>query len=482
MNPGLSWPDLHYLEAEQVQLDVTAIIARGTRLRRKRLLVRGIAIALVCAAVPGILIIVKADPPATRPVIAGPRVQGFAGLRQYTSENGPARGEPANGTSADNDVHVPTAGHIKVPATMYGGIAAPVRTPRKAAEVPPSSTPSPSLAQVVVRQTTTLPGQYGPLLAITGASGGSGVWFTAIAAQLTLFRLSVTGALSSWLVPAPPSSTGATTAVGLAVTPAGVAWVGVGSTLIRLDTKTTQVSSWHIPVPQPNSLASQRSRSAPERTTATISLAVSPDGQVALAMPMSSSVQVLDPRSGTFQQIRLPNAADQPLAVGYARNGVLGIGYRYAAGTHPAGVLLVSRTGGEKSVGVAQPSAVAPYGASELLVGVTELSVISSSGGVRPLVLPSGAPDFANVMTPPASLPGDRLGIVMDTAVLTFPAAAASSAIATGQSELWVTPPWNCSPHRACPAGYRLLATDLTGDIWVVPAAEQRTIELVSLR
>src|SRR5262249_39065261 len=58
-----------------------------------------------------------------------------------------------------------------------------------------------SLAQADVRHATTLPHRYGRLLAVAGALGGSGLWFTATAGQLTLFRLSTAGALKSWPLP-----------------------------------------------------------------------------------------------------------------------------------------------------------------------------------------------------------------------------------------------------------------------------------------
>src|SRR5215469_15895565 len=54
MNPasGTSWPDLHYLDPEQVELDVSAIIARGIRLRRRRLIIKVAAAAVVISIAP----------------------------------------------------------------------------------------------------------------------------------------------------------------------------------------------------------------------------------------------------------------------------------------------------------------------------------------------------------------------------------------------------------------------------------------------
>lgn len=480
MNPGLSWPDLHYMEIEQVQLDVTAIIARGTRLRRQRLITRAIAIALVAGMVPAFLAITGADRLRLGHQLAGP---GTAVLRP----------PPLPGTAQDpTTITYRTSG---MAAAAFGARPPanalmpqiPYMSVEGSASAVASNQPDVRLANAIVRQTTTIPRQYGSLLAIAGARGGSGVWFTATAAQLTLFRLSVTGVMRSWPVPTLAGSPLAGGGVGLAVTAAGVAWVSAGMTLVRLVTKTAQVSIWHIPASRPNTAAGGRARSGQRRTQDNVSLAVSPYGQVALALPQSSSVQVLDPRTGAFSQIGLPDAADQPTAVGYARNGTLGIGFQYLGGTHRSAVMLVDRADQERVVGVTQPTAVTPYGASELLVGVTELTVVSSLGAARPLALPSYGADFAGAdfgtaMTPPALLPGGRLGIGLSTAVLTFPATAPSPAIAIGQSLLWVPTSQICSPQPACPSGYRLLTTDEDGNMWVVPAAQGRTIELVSLR
>jgi hypothetical protein len=144
--------------------------------------------------------------------------------------------------------------------------------------------------------------------------------------------------------------------------------------------------------------------------------------------------------------------------------------------------LIITPPGTERSMPVAQPTAVAAYGSSGLLVGVTTLEVIPASGQPRPLMLPADSPDLASVTTPPVPLPGDRLGIAMNTAILTFPATTTSATIATVQSELWVTPQPRCKAHHRCPAGYRFTATDGDGNMWVVPNADPRRVEVVSLR
>jgi streptogramin lyase len=449
--PGTSWPDLHYVDTEQVELDVSAIIARGSRLRRRRLITKVAAAAVVVGIAPVAVVVgVTSSAPS---VHTGP----IAG--QLRPALGQRNGYGTGGTFGTDE---------NGPAEVKGYAA-----PRALSAGAARGDLIFSLQRAVVRHATTLPHKYGRLLAVAGAPAGSGLWFTATAARLTLFHLSMAGALKSWPLPTPASSVRASAGADLAVTAADVAWIGVGSTLLRIDTKNSKLSSWQVP--------GMADGSRPDASTAD-SVAVSPDGHVAVATSHSSSVQVLDPREGTFRQVKLPSAADQPLALWYTRSGTLGIGYQRPGKPDTGAVLLVKRTGAELIAQVPQPTAIAAYGASGLLVGVTNLYVVSARGHPRPLVLPADSPDLTGVTNPPAPLPGDRLGIAMDSAVLTFPAMTASSAIAATESTLWVTPPMRCQPHHGCPAGYQLLASDSDGNLWAVTRAHPRTVELISLR
>lgn len=470
--PGTSWPDLHYVDTEQVELDVSAIIARGTRLRRRRLITKVAATALIISVAPAVAI---ADMAGTV-VINGP-------------EGVPARPrlEPGTVHKLDARAHAPVSA-----SATFGGLNMTETQADKVVAVPndvgfAGEDVTFSLARARVRSAATLSHEYGPLLAIAGARASSGIWFTATAAQLTLFHLSMAGALRSWALPASGSvRASGGVGVGLAVTPAGLAWIGAGSTLVSLNTNSSQVRTWRVPTQGASAAVNHGARHGHNPTwpgyLLADSVAVSPDGHVAVATSHSSRVQVLDPRDGMFRPVRLPGAADQALAVGYARDGTLGIGYWHLGKPDTGAVLLVSPTGRERSTSVAQPTAVAAYGASGLLVGVTKLAVVSAAGRPRPLLLPAGSPEFTSVTTPPAPLPGDRLAIATDTAILTFPATATSATIATDQSQLWVTQSPRCQPRHGCPAGYLLMATDEAGDVWVVPKANPRAVEVVSLR
>jgi len=449
--PGTSWPDLHYVDTEQVELDVCAIIARGTRLRRRRLVAKVAAAAVVVAIAP---VAIAVDVGGSGPVPHAP----FAGQVRHTVGQRDAK---APGTAT-------TFG-----TTENGPAEASPKTADRA-----SSYRMFSIARAAVRHAMTLPRSYGRLLAVAGARAGSGLWFTATAGRLKLFRLSTAGALRSWALPTPARSVRASSGVGLAVSATGVAWIGVGSTLVSFDTKTSHLSTWRLPAVARSSSADRLNA---DRSKAD-SVAVSQDGYVAVATSRSSAVSVLDPHAGTFRQIKLPSAADQPLAVGFARNGTLGIGYERLGKPRSAAVLLVERTGAERTVPVPEPTAVAAYGASGLLVGVTTLYVVHARGHPRPLILPDDSTGLASVATPPAPLPGDWLAVATGTSILTFPATTTSHAIATDQSTLWLTPQPRCHPRHRCPAGYHVLASDSEGDLWVAPNADPRTIELVKVR
>jgi hypothetical protein len=502
MNPAPGLPtDLHYADDEQVQLDLAAIIARGAWLRRRRRLVKvaAAAAAAACAIVPAAILLSSSDPmleshPST---VAGwerrlapssgaggavnarlgrPKAPGYAPLSPSVS------GPPVSGTPA-------------------------FRTWRLGDE---SSTALEAGTQVA----KSVPTRFGSLVAIAGARARSGVWFTAASARLTLIHLSANGTMRSWELPVTSRQLRASTNVGFAVS-AGVAWLSVGSKLLRVDTKARSkaalISSWPVPVPSApqasaygtnlagnaNSAAvpptaEHASNAATARTTAkhaspqvvhqtvaeSYSLAVSPRGSVAVARPNSTSVQLFDSRSHTFREIRLPATADRPLAVGFARDGVLGIGYLTRSGAPK--VMLVDRSGARHTAAVAQASAITAYGKSALLVGISRPEVVSALGKARPLVLPADQPGLGGDVSAPARLPEDRLGIALDAGILTFPASATSVAEASYSSELWLTPQPRCATKR-CLLGYGLVATDAAGNLWVVPSADQHVIELLRL-
>ncbi len=457
--PGTSWlADLHNVDGEQVQLDLAAIITRGARLRRRRLLVKLTALAaLLSGLTPAGIATLAAFSPAAPPLADGPAKMAPA----LAAAPGFA---PAQSGYGDSPKFVGASGALGHPL------------------------------QVGVRLSVTLPRRYGPLRALTGAPEGTGVWFTSATSSPVLFHLSLDGAIKSWPVPRAGSGFGMTAMTSFAIAGGGIAWLAGGSTLIRVNTVTNRVSSWQIPAPATNPATAPRPANGPVMFTGqqmpheVTGLAATAAGRVAVVMSYSSSVQVFDAASDAFEQIPLPAPTDQPQAVGFTRSGSLGVAFSHLRRRNSPDVLIVAPSGRTVTARVADVMAVAPYGPTGLLVGTARPAVVSAAGKVRPLNLPTNPPDITAGLTPPIALPDNRLGVIAGLAVLTFPAAASSVAAATAGSDLYLPPPGRCGRAEGrpkastCHQGYRLLAIDAIGDIWVVPATQTRTIELLILR
>jgi hypothetical protein len=459
MNPGQGtwWPaDLDYAEPEQVRLDIAAIIAQGTRLRRRRLLTRVAALVLLCGLAPTAILIVKI-----------------------------AQDPPANTVAGRNNVVRHSAS--PVPSGHGYGTANGI------------STTDVSLRQAGVAAKMTLPARYGPLHALAGDLAGPGVWFWAAASRITLFHLSRRGTLKSWPVPRTTGDLSGRSQGGFTVTVTGVAWLGLNSTLVRIDASTGRVRSWHIPPAR--GTAHRPGRQAVQ------SLTTNSYGLVAITLSDASGVRVFDQWTERFSQVLLPSRADQARSAGFARNGTLGVSFTRLGSTAGSGVELV--TPGKRRVvaAVADTDGVVPYGRSSLIVGVSQPDLVAPTGAVTPLVR---LDDLVGAVSAPAeygpatefaatsqsaSLPGNRLGTVIGPGVLTYPAGAVSVAAARTGSVLYLAPASSCGQDylglpelrqllappdgSTCQQTFRLLATDSVGDIWVVPAGSDRTVELL---
>jgi len=186
MTPA-GWPSyLEYGDAEQVRLNVVAIIAEGARVRRKRRLAKAAAAALVCGIVPAAVIIAT--------------------------------------TRAASDTTV-AAGAVKAGATRFS-------TERFGI----------NLVQSSVRTSVRLPHRYQRVSSLVGDLARPGVWFWgATSSRISLFHLNRNGALKTWPVLPLTGRPRTGSASGFAVTATGVAWLGLNSTLIRIETRTGQV-------------------------------------------------------------------------------------------------------------------------------------------------------------------------------------------------------------------------------------------------
>lgn len=508
--PGTSWPaELDYFDDEQVDLDLAAIIARGARIRRKRFLTRVAVVALICGVGPAAFTLSQLEPisghsgtrkdadspPAS---FAPPGTSSTAATSQgagnatpgpgYSTINGPFR-DPDDGTGPRGSEKPPPEFNVRVQSPGFTG------TPGKYSLQP---------VQLVAKLTVSLPASYGPLRALAGAPAGGGVWYVGTASRVVLFHLNLRGVVRSWPVLTVSGAgrfAAAHAPVGLAVTASGIAWLGVDTTLVRVNTRTGLVSSWSIPAPRiarPSNYDPRTRRHQDVRA-----VAVSPAGGVAVALSHSSAVQVLSPRTNDFHQVPMPAVTDETEAVGYTRDGTLGVGYVDLTGARGSGVLMSAATGPILTASVTDARSVLPYRASWLLVGVGRPDVVTATAQVQPLRLPDSPLGITKSVMPLVSLPDDRVATATGPVILSFPAYATSTEEATHESDLYdTTPQWCPPPDPAltayvpaeppggavakpldrCPQGFQLVATDKIGDIWVVPAARKGTLELLTLR
>ena len=424
--PGTNWPGyLSYSDSEQVQLNLPGIITEGTRLRRKRRLAKVAAAALVCGIVPT-TVIIETTGPGGAPTVA-------------------ARQNPQR------------------VSTYRFGI---------------------DMRQSSVRTAVSLPHRYRRVSSLVGDLTRPGVWFWGTtASRISLFHLSRNDTLKTWPVLPLSSRLRTGSASGFTVTATGVAWLGLNSTLIRIETRTGQVRSWAIPAP----------RSTGTGRPAVEAIAANADGQIAVAMSHSSAVQLFSQRSDRFTEVTLPATTDQPRSIAFARNGTLGVSFTESG---RAGVYLLPRTGPLFVAAVDDPIGVTPYGSSSLIVGVASPDLVSSTGIVTQLVGPGDLANLDVATSAPAQLPNNKLSTVVGAGYLSYPVGAQSVTAAKTSSVLYLAAPNSCGtvtvklPGSAatqptepapssCPWPFRLLTSDSTGGVWVVPAASRRTVELL---
>jgi hypothetical protein len=465
MNPGP--PDdpfrsaMHYADEQPVDLDVTSIVARGTRIRRRRRLTR-VSAAAVCAVVPlSIALASNRSPTTSKWSESAPDTRGAAAGTSRTirgaGEAEPAFGDHGSGASGSN-------GYVNGPAGLPSSLAR--RVPAR------------------VALSVTLPQTYDPIDNMAGDSTGSGVWFWDLRKEIKIFHLSRNGHLESWPVLPVTKNVLVGSDAGFDVTSGGVAWLGLDHTLIRFDVRSGKVQTWTIPAPRANPAARKYQPPSAKDLHQVQALAIQPGGgKVAIAdLGDASSVQVFNPATGKFSQVMMPSVDDAPVALGYARNGTLGVGYEHVGSPHTSGVVIRPTSGTTVSRALPDSYGVAAYGADSLLVGTYQPYVVSGAGVMRPLVMP--ASKLVTFMVP-AQLPGNRLATIADGTILTFPADARSTSQARAESVVYEAPVTKCGtgvpgsagatttlpPGRAartCHLDLGSLVTDPAGDLWVM--------------
>jgi len=348
-----------------------------------------------------------------------------------------------------------------------------------------------TVLQGAAQDSATLPEGYNPITSLAGDPGGSGVWFwDDTKSDLSIFRVDSQGNLQSW-----PVLSGAANVFqaisGFAVTSAGIAWLGINSTLTRLDSSSGAARTWQIPPPADNPAAESYQPSGQQGQHMVQGIAVASDSShVAIAMSNASSVEIFDPSAGTFTQIAMPAASDDPVGVAYAPDGTLGIAVASYT-THREDSALLVPPGGAASpvmVRVADSSAISSDGASGFIVGSTSPSLVTAAGTVTPIVLPAAHPASITVMPD-----GDLAGIT-SAGILEFPANADSSASATAASVTLQLPGEQClpaagsyelaapatpqpSPTGLCHPEADKMTVDGAGGVWVVPGTGGASVE-----
>jgi hypothetical protein len=439
------WPAaLDYPEPEPVQLDIASIIRRGTRRRRARRAVKAATVIVACGIVPAAVttdIAVLAAPGYPQAGVA----RGAGGVKFGTNSGTyGTSAAPSSGQRHSSEINGGTHSEPGVITGMAGL----------------SGTPRPYPA-VRLRTAASFPARYGPLRGLAGDQAGTGVWaWGATAGEVRLIRVRPNGTSRSWLVLRLAGTLASDGQAAFAVSAGGVAWLGMNATLVRFDTVTGAITSWAVPVPAAGGASGHHAIRA---------LALGPGGRVAILLDHSSSAVVLNEATGRFTELAMPNPADQPISAGFARSGLLGVGFQTAGRARQPGVLLVPRSGRSRVAAVTQPDAVSPYGTASLLVGSVRPEVVSANGAVRPLVLPVPRLDLTGLPQPPVPLASGRLVTFEPGSVLVYAAHARSTAAAIRRFDR----------YRA-PSGLHDGTVDSAGYLWALDSAHPDAIVIVT--
>jgi hypothetical protein len=354
-----------------------------------------------------------------------------------------------------------------------------------------------TVVQGVAQDSAALPAGYDPITSLVGDPDGTGVWFwDDTKSELSIFHIDSQGNLQSW-----PVLTGAANEFqaisGFAVTSAGIAWLGINSTLTRLDSSSGTARTWQIPAPARNPAAESFQPSGQQSQHLVQGIAVAADGShVAIAMSNASSVEIFDASAGTFTQIAMPAASDDPVAVAYAGDGTLGIAVASYT-THREDSALLVAPGGAGSpvvVRVADSSAIASDRAEGFIVGSTRPSLVTTAGTATPIVLPLASLIPVHAGLAINVMPDGDLAAITSAGILEFPANASSAASATSASVTLQLPAEQCqpeapsyevgtpttpqpSPTGSCHPEADAMTVDSSGGVWVVPGTGGASVE-----
>jgi sugar lactone lactonase YvrE len=346
-----------------------------------------------------------------------------------------------------------------------------------------------TVVQTSAQDSATLPGGYGPITILAGDPSGRGVWFwDSTKTDLSVFRVDSHGSVTSW-----PVLSGAENNFqaisGFTVTAAGIAWLGINSTLTRVDSASGTARTWQIPAPADNPAAESYLPADLKNQHLVQGIAVAPDGEhVAIAMNHASSVGLFDMSSGTFSQIAMPATSDDPVAVAYSPDGTLGIALANYTTHREDSALIIKQGGSPTVVRVADSSSLISDGTNGFIFGSSRPSLVTTVGKATPIVAP--AVSLSSVQTGPAInvMPNGELAAITSAGIVEFPGDASSVASATSASITLQLPGEQCQPNAPsyvvrttttgqCHPGANAMAVDGEGDVWVVPGTGGARVE-----
>lgn len=362
-------------------------------------------------------------------------------------------------------------------------------------EVPQVSAVAPRLINASNVVSATLPAGYNPISALAGDPAGSGIWFWGLSrSQISVFFEGADGSLKSWPVMDMSPAVEPHAQPGFAVAP-GAVWLGLNSTLIRLDTTTGLVKTWNIPSPRDNPAAEAFQPSELQGAHPVVALALSSGGQVAIATSASSSLAVFDPASGVFTEIDMPTVNDEPLALAYSPSGSLGVGYADDLAHTSTGAFIVGPSGSSTVMTVDDSTEVTPFAADSFIFGASHLEVVGPAS-VGTLNTPSLPLDPNPTPVPPALLPGSQIAAISAQGIVEFPSNAPSADAANSNALILAPASVACIPGGGpfvpgsvpsplptasgqCQAPpMALMATDEVGNVWVVSPNQPQTVAL----
>jgi hypothetical protein len=176
----------------------------------------------------------------------------------------------------------------------------------------------------------------------------------------------------------------------IAVGSDGVVWVAADGNLIRLDPKSSKVSSLPLPTPPTNPSVESVRPSGMKEVHSIRALAVDRSGHVAIALSGSRQVLVFDDATSQFARLELPTDMDA-WSLGYFADGGLAIGT--SDKSQQVAKVLVATPEGKIVQTISVPDATRliplPSG-STMLAGILGPTKVAKDGSVGKVTLPEG--------------------------------------------------------------------------------------------